>query len=422
LGDGTIEFLGRNDDQVKIRGFRIELGEIEARLGEHEGVREAVVVAREEGGGEKRLVAYYTCEEGVEEEGIGVEVLRTHLQSKLPEYMVPAAYVRMERLPLTGNGKLDRRGLPAPGAEAYVVRGYVEPEGEIERELAEIWAEVLKVERVGRQDNFFELGGHSLLAVTVIERMRRSGLQVDVRALFATPTVGELAAAMSTQELLVEVPANGIPEGSEAITPEMLPLVQLAAEEIGVIVAGVAGGAKNVQDIYPLAPLQEGILFHHLMGGEGDPYVLGTLFGFVSRERLDEYLGALQRVVERHDILRTAVVWEGLREPVQVVWRKAAVAVEEVEIDTAAGDVAHQLYGRFNPRGYRIDIRQAPMLRIYIAHDPAQDRWVMMQLRHHLVGDHSTLEVMQEEIERHLLGEADCRRRCRSGTWWRRLD
>ncbi len=154
LGDGDIEFVGRNDFQVKVRGYRIELGEIEARLREREGVGEAVVVAREDRVGEKRLVAYYTRAAAG-----GAEQLREHLAASLPEYMVPAAYVGMERMPLTANGKLDRKALPAPEGDAYVVREYEEPEGEMEESLAGIWAEVLHVERVGRQDNFFELGG-----------------------------------------------------------------------------------------------------------------------------------------------------------------------------------------------------------------------------------------------------------------------
>ncbi|HEX2093968.1 MAG TPA: amino acid adenylation domain-containing protein, partial [Longimicrobiaceae bacterium] len=151
LPEGVIEYLGRNDAQVKVRGFRIELGEIEARLAEHPGVRAAVVVAREDAPGDRRLVAYYTGEE------LGAEALRSALGLRLPEYMVPAAYVRLEALPLTPNGKLDRRALPAPqwgGGE-----GYVAPRTATEEVLAGIWAEVLRLERVGVKENFFEVGG-----------------------------------------------------------------------------------------------------------------------------------------------------------------------------------------------------------------------------------------------------------------------
>jgi aryl carrier-like protein len=210
LPDGTIEFLGRNDFQVKIRGFRIELGEIEARLAEHKAVREAVVVAREDTPGDKRLVAYYTGAEQAED-GVGAEALRTHLLARLPEYMAPAAYVRLESLPLSPNGKLDRKALPAPEADAYVAREYEAPVGEIEERLASLWAELLKLERVGRHDNFFELGGHSLLAVTLAERMRRAGLRVDVRTLFAAPTIAALASRPDPSESLIEVPPNLIP-------------------------------------------------------------------------------------------------------------------------------------------------------------------------------------------------------------------
>ena len=196
-------------------------------------------------------------------------------------------------LPLTPNGKLDRKALPAPEGDAYVRGGYEAPVGAAEEALAQIWSELLGVERVGRHDNFFELGGHSLLAVTLIERMRRQGLQVDVRALFASPTLAGLAAAAEAGAG-VAVPPNLIPEGCTPITPEMLPLVELRQAEIDRIVATVPGGAGNVQDIYPLAPLQEGILFHHLLAAEGDAYLQPNLLAFDSRERLDGFLAALQ--------------------------------------------------------------------------------------------------------------------------------
>ena len=185
--------------QVKIRGYRIELGEIEARLLKYAGVREAVVIAREEEPGEKRLVAYYTQADGSldEAEALGVEQLRAHLAEQLPEYMVPAAFVCLESLPLTPNGKLDRKALPAPGGEAYRHAQYEAPHGECEEAVARIWQELLRVERVGRADNFFELGGHSLLAVQLVSRLREQGLQSEVRALFSTPSLKEFSAQVS---------------------------------------------------------------------------------------------------------------------------------------------------------------------------------------------------------------------------------
>jgi aryl carrier-like protein len=208
LADGNIEFLGRNDFQVKIRGFRIELGEIEARLSEYEGVQEAVVLAREDTPGDKRLVAYYTARE---QNSVGAQELRAHVATKLPEYMVPAAYVKLESLPLTPNGKLNRKALPAPEGDAYVMRQYEAPQGTTEELLAGIWAKLLHLDRVGRNDNFFELGGHSLMAVTLVERLAQAGLKADVRALFTTPTLAELAASFDTNAPAVETPANRIP-------------------------------------------------------------------------------------------------------------------------------------------------------------------------------------------------------------------
>ncbi len=408
LPDGNIEFLGRNDFQVKIRGFRIELGEIEARLLEYPGIREAVVLAREDSPRRQTAgsVLHHCCHRRSRAK-IAWEpsVLRAHLTESLPEYMVPAAYVELASLPLTPNGKLDRKALPAPDGAAYAARGYEAPEGEIETTLARIWAEMLHLERVGRHDNFFELGGHSLLAVSLINRMRQEGLYADVRDIFVSPTLAALAATVGGDSGIVEVPENLIPKHTPFITPDMLPLVQLTAEEIERIVTAIPGGAPAVQDIYPLAPLQEGILFHHMMSTEGDPYLLHALFGFDSRARLDAFLAALQAVIDRHDILRTAVLWEGLSEPVQVVLRQAALMVEEVSLEPSAGDIAEQLRKRFDPRHYRLDVRQAPLMRVVIAHDAPNARWVMLFLFHHLVMDHTTLEVLQQEVQAHLSGQ-----------------
>ncbi|HVY38120.1 MAG TPA: condensation domain-containing protein, partial [Polyangia bacterium] len=179
--------------------------------------------------------------------------------------------------------------------------------------------------------------------------------------------------------------------------PEMVTLVELDQAAIDRIVAAVPGGAGNVQDIYPLAPLQEGILFHHLLQREGDTYLLPALLTFPSRERLDRFTGALQAVIDRHDILRTAILWEGLPEPVQVVLRSAPMRVETVVCAPDAGSVAEQLKERYQPRVHRLDISQAPLLRGYAAHEPDEDRWLLMLLAHHLVVDHSTLDWLVQE-------------------------
>ena len=189
LPSGAIEFLGRLDHQVKIRGFRIELGEIESVLAAHPAVREAVVLAREDVPGEKRLVAYFCSEED-----IAATALRAHLERALPEYMVPAAYVRLGALPLTPNGKLDRRALPAPGDHAFGAQAYEAPKGPIETAIAAIWAEFLHLERVGRHDDFFKLGGHSLMALRVIGEINKAmKARLHVPAFFQNPTIERLA-------------------------------------------------------------------------------------------------------------------------------------------------------------------------------------------------------------------------------------
>ncbi|HEY4939817.1 MAG TPA: alpha/beta fold hydrolase, partial [Rhizomicrobium sp.] len=194
LPDGNIEFLGRNDDQVKIRGFRIELGEIEATLIEHPSVREAVVTARADSAGDKRLAAYYVSAD----EEVGAAALRAHLAAKLPDYMVPAAYVRLQTLPLTPNGKLDRRALPAPEGDAFARASYEPPQGEVEETLAAIWAELLSLEKISRHDNFFELGGHSLLAVRMINGAKALGLEMTLLDLFEMPVLHDLASGVAT--------------------------------------------------------------------------------------------------------------------------------------------------------------------------------------------------------------------------------
>ncbi|MCA8863809.1 non-ribosomal peptide synthetase [Halomonas sp. SBBP1] len=393
--DGQLEYLGRLDHQVKIRGLRIELGEIEAELLAQPEVRESVVVAQEGPGG-SRLVAYVVPQVDSE---LDTSSLREALGQKLPDYMVPGVVVSLDALPLNANGKVDRKTLPEPDLASG--SQYDAPHGDVEEALAEIWSEILGIERVGRHDNFFELGGHSLLALKVLEQMRHQGLTAQVRTLFQCPELAAFARALTqtSEQQEIIIPPNRIPDGCSAIQPEMLTLIELNGEEISAIEAAVPGGARNIQDIYPLAPLQEGILFHHRLQEEGDAYVTPRLLGFDSRERLETFIIGFNQLIARHDILRTAVLWENLREPVQVVYRYAELALEWLNVDGASSQsVAEQLNAEVNPEHHRLNVRRAPMLRAVAAHYPEQKRWLLQLPSHHLVMDHTTLELLVEEI------------------------
>jgi acyl carrier protein len=201
LPEGNIEFLRRIDQQVKIRGFRIELGEIKTVLSKHPAVREAVVVARDDNPGDKRLVAYVVPRR---EPVPTISELRSFLKEKLPEHMVPSAFVFLDTLPLTPNGKVDRKVLPAPDRQTATQENpLVPPSTSGQKMIAEIWAKVLKVDRVGIHDNFFDLGGHSLLATQVISRLRDAfQLELPVRVLFERPTIEELA--LTVEEAIIE--------------------------------------------------------------------------------------------------------------------------------------------------------------------------------------------------------------------------
>ena len=360
--DGSIEFVGRNDFQVKVRGFRIELGEIEARMREHAGVRDAVVVMREDTAGDKRLVAYYTCVSGEAEPGVGQ--LRVHLMAKLPEHMVPAVYVRLDKLPLTANGKVDRKALPAPDGAAYEVHGYEAPVGDMEGMLAGIWAEVLKLERVGRHDNFFELGGHSLLAMRLVSRVRQTlGVELAIRTLFEAPTVAELAPHLLCGD------ATRPPLTRQERPPRV-----------------------------PLSYAQQRLWFLDQLGGTSTEYNIPEalhLRGELDRAALERTIDAL---IKRHEILRTHIAAvDG--EPWQVISEEMHIELAQEDVSGLESAAQREAIMAAMRREWEepFHLAQGPLLRMRLLRLGEQEH-ILLRTLHHIVSDGWSTEVFNCEF------------------------
>lgn len=299
---GELEYLGRMDHQVKIRGFRVELGEIESALNRHASVQESVVIARDSSVGDKRLVAYLVPRFGT----IDISELRKYLGKTLPEYMVPAQYVSLPRLPLTTNGKVDRRALPTPDtARPNLQSNYVAPRNATEETLTKIWAEALELQEVGVEDNLFELGGDSIRGIRILARAQQA-LSVDltVEHLFQNPTIAELAAC-----------AAGLQKQQQAVAIQ--PFELISAEDRERVPAGV-------EDAYPIAALQLGMFYRNELNPASAIY--HDVFSYRVRCRYDEakLRQALEKLMARHPLLRTSFDLGSFSRPLQLVHVKVS--------------------------------------------------------------------------------------------------
>ncbi|WP_051711496.1 non-ribosomal peptide synthetase [Andreprevotia chitinilytica] len=364
LPDGNIEYLGRNDFQVKIRGFRVELGEVEAQLAACAGVREAVVMAREDQPGDKRLVAYVVPQAGIEP---GAAELRHQLSQSLADYMLPSAFVTLETFPLTPNGKLDRKALPAPDQSSVISREYEAPQGEVEQTIAAIWQDLLGLERVGRHDQFFELGGHSLLAVQLVSRLRTAlGVELPLRELFAQPSLHGLAQAV---------------QATTHSTHVAMPL------------------ADRTQPL-PLSWAQQRLWFlNQLDANAGAAYHMPAglrLHGQLDRAALRV---TLDRIVARHEALRTCFVSDG-GEAVQVI----------AQADVGFSLLEHDLRGLTDSdRSIRIeqlsqaeavqpfDLSTGPLIRGQLL-QLADDKHLLLITQHHIISDGWSIGVLVREV------------------------
>ncbi|MBK5304160.1 MULTISPECIES: non-ribosomal peptide synthetase [Gammaproteobacteria] len=363
---GEIEYLGRLDHQVKIHGLRIELGEIESRLARYPGIREAVVLAQEDRPGEGRLVAYYTLVSG--DEAIALGDLREHLGSALPSYMVPHSYLLLAALPLSANGKLDRRALPmvASGEEAH--RAYEAPVGEVEEQLAALWEEMLHVAPVGRHDNFFDLGGHSLLATQLVSRIRRSlAVELPLRNLFEMPTIKSLATCIIQEQ---QSSTGALPTVTSITRKEPLQL-SFAQQRLWFIDQLSAGDSTYNMTV----ALQ--------LSGELDLTILASIFN---------------EIIRRHEVLRTTFTTSDGQPSLRIA---ASQTLELIITDLAVDphvDKNHSIQQelqRETQTGF--DLSSGPLMRVRLLR-LGTNQFVAVITMHHIVSDGWSMGVLINEV------------------------
>lgn len=372
--DGHLVFLGRVDQQVKIRGFRVELGEIEHTLLQHHQVRESAVALRAMPYGQPQLVAYVVLKETDEGGRIGAD-LRAYLQTQLPDYMIPAAFVLLPALPLSPNGKLDRAALPTPDSSALVTTPFVAPQTSTEALIADLWREVLGIDRVGRHDNFFALGGHSLLATQLVARLRTAlAREVAVSTLFAAPTVAEVAAALAAAP-----PSQGAP-----------------LQPLDLTDASTAATATH-----PLSYAQQRLWF--LDQWATAPDTTATTYTIVQPLRLSGPLqvtalhAALHAIVQRHAILRTTFpAVDGV--PQQVIAATLSLPLPIVDLQQCEDQAAALQQQLQEAAGQPFSLATGPLLRTTLYRLTATEH-VLLLTCHHIIIDGWSLGVFAQELD-----------------------
>ncbi|HYP27952.1 MAG TPA: amino acid adenylation domain-containing protein, partial [Blastocatellia bacterium] len=387
LPGGDFEYLGRADHQVKIRGFRIELGEIEAALVQHPGVREAVVLALDDTPSQKRLVGYIVAKD---KELATAGNLRKFLQKLLPEILIPSAFVLMESFPLTSNGKLDRASLPAPSmSRPGFNEPFVPPQNEEEELLAKIWGEVIGVDQVGSHDNFFALGGDSIRSIQVLYRAEQQGLHFTFQQLFQHQTIHELAESIKSQDGQADSPLRAKPFG--ALTPDDLKKLP-----------------PNVEDAYPLASLQAGMVFHSEFNDNVTAY--HDVFSYHLRSPFSEceFRRAAEEIIARHPVLRTSFDLVSFSRPLQIVHADSGLSLEIFDLrgmaETQQEADIREWVDREKHRGF--DWRQAPLLRFYVHRRGDKAFQLTVSFHHSILDGWSLATMLTEMFQRyfHLLG------------------
>ncbi|WP_457934200.1 amino acid adenylation domain-containing protein [Pseudoalteromonas sp. SCSIO 43210] len=412
LDNGELEFIGRADEQIKIRGFRIELGEIEHQLAECDGVDSSLVLVKENHAGEKSLVGYVKLNTPchVEEESSAiVQQIKSAIALVLPNYMLPPVIMIVNEWPLTANGKVDKQMLPEPAQSILQTASKHEfkaPQTDKEQILVNAWSEVLNLDsdKISTLANFFELGGHSLLVVKLVSAIQKQGWELTVQSVFAAANLAELAEELkpANQFDVYQTPASAIPESCENISPDMLPLIDLTQQEIDHIASQIPGGMPCIKDIYPLTPLQEGMLYHHMLAPEDDPYVITTYLRVNSRASFEKFVAGLNFVIQRHDALRTAFFWNELDTPAQVVQRSASIPVQWLQAVNGQDALVVLKQNIITS----MDLAIAPLFHLAVVETAQAEHYVKLTW-HHLVDDNTSLNIIVDELSAWFKGDTE---------------
>ncbi|MEH1860172.1 MAG: amino acid adenylation domain-containing protein [Nostoc sp.] len=388
LPNGDIEYLGRIDHQVKVRGFRIELGEIEALISQYPPVRETVVIVSDDSGDSKRIVAYVVAQKG---QTLTVSELRSFLESKLPSYMVPAAFVTLEALPLTANGKIDRRALPTPDtARPELEKAFVAPRIKEEKILADIWAKVLGIKQVGIHDNFFSLGGDSMRSIQVQSQAQKHGLNFSIQQLFRFQTIYELA------KTLVAAKESNI--NVKPVEPFSL-LSQADRQKL----------PDDLEDAYPLSQLQAGMLFHSISSPDTAIYHNVTSLHLKAPFDLEKLQIAIQELAVYHPVLRTSFELEKYNELIQLVHKNISIPLQVEDLRHLCVNQQENVLAVWYEaeKSQKFDWTCPPLLRFQI-HRRSEETFQFSFTEHHVILDGWSVASMITELFRRylsLLGE-----------------
>jgi amino acid adenylation domain-containing protein len=387
LPSGEIEYISRIDNQVKIRGFRIELGEIEAAINQHPAVQTSVVIAQAEG----RIIAYWVAKQ---ESILTISDLRHFLSEKLPNYMIPAVFVQIPALPLTPNGKLDRKALPAPDYVRPELDQFVAPRNPVEAKLAQIWAEVLRVEQVGIYDNFFDLGGDSILTIQIVAKANEAGLKLTPKQLFQHQSIVELV------DVCLKNEATPTEQGLDIETLTSTPIQHRFFEQNFVnIPDDLLQKQQQIEDIYPLSPMQQGMLFHTLYDQNSAAYVTQTSCILRGNLDLSAFQQAWKNLIERHTILRTAFYWEGLDTPLQMVVKQIDLPYQQQDWRSLTSKEQQTRLNIFLETDYKQGFNPAiaPLMRLTLI-QLADDTYQFVWSHHHLLLDGWSINVLLQEV------------------------